>query len=177
MLSWLFGAGWRLRREPVVENLIDGVGLRPDASQRGRIDLAVFFQVENGFFRSLTKRHSKGRARLGLKTGAGLQQTLYFASRIADRLEPASPRLRRGGKFELQKMKDNPPHLAAKSGLLGNSQAFDLLGEVFPVERLIRATARERPQAFRLFFRPSEEIGVVKSSGLRHQPFSAVIFV
>src|SRR5439155_27337880 len=121
MLSWLFGAAGRLRREPVVvENLIDGVGLRPDASQRGRIDLAVFFEVENGFFRSLSKRHSKGRARLGLKAGAGLQQTLYFGSRIADRLEPASPRLHGGRKFELQKMKDNPPHLAAKSGLLGN---------------------------------------------------------
>src|ERR1051326_1740689 len=76
------GGGGGVRREPVVENLIDRVGLRQDAGQRGRIRLAVFFEVENSFFRSLTKRHSKGRAGLRLKARARFQQTLYFASCI-----------------------------------------------------------------------------------------------
>src|SRR5439155_26678902 len=136
-------------------------GRRPDASQRGRIDLAVFFEVENGLLRSLPERQGKRRARLGFEARAGFQQILYFGSRIEERLEPTAPGLNRGRELEFQQMMDNPPHLAAKSGLLGNTQAFDLLGEVFPVERLIRAASRERPQGLRLFFRPNEEIGVV----------------
>jgi len=49
-------------------------------------------------------------------------------------------------------MTDDPSHLAAESGFLGYAQAFDLFGEILPIEDSIRSAARQRSQGLGLVF-------------------------
>src|SRR4051812_41947622 len=66
----------------------------------------------------------------------------------------------------------DPVDLAAQLAPVGPGQAVDLLRQVLPVERLVRAAPRRGPQSLGLLLGPGNEILVVQGLRFRHRPSS-----
>src|SRR5580704_4581545 len=156
--SWIFRVSRLAGRKPVAEDLLGGVGGGPHTRDRRRVYLAVIFKL----VRSLAQGagHLFGDISVEIRPQARtlFQEIVNFNSGVVDRYEPAATRLSCRRILEFEEMLDDPANLAVQGRFLGGAQIFDLLGEVLPIEFLVRPGTSLGAQRFRLFLRPSEEI-------------------
>jgi len=107
-------------------------------------------------------------AQLRLQARIVLDAPLSLQSGKPDRAPPAVPRLDRRRMLQLHQVLDYPNDLATERRALRYPQILDLLGEVFPVQRLVRATAPGSAQSLGLLLRPGGYVLFVERFQIRH---------
>jgi hypothetical protein len=102
-----------------------------------RVELVVFYEIADGFARSAVTTGGDCRWNFTRKAWALREKELDFAPGVVNRLLPTTPRLSRGRVLKFKQTPNDPFDLAVKCMPLGDSQTFNLLRQILPIELLV----------------------------------------